>query len=142
MRCLTGVVTISLFCLAPVVQAQMDKLTGTFAGTGRACSGRLIVHEKTISWSTPFSRCESLPYEIIEQTADAETSRYSFRFTRHSPRCRYRYITITHSESSGADIGWSVIGYGSKQSYLADKTNGYTANAADTMSCYLTRESK
>ncbi len=142
MRRMTCIVATTLVGLAPVAQAQMDKLTGTFAGTGRACSGQLIVQPKTISWVTSFSRCESLPYEIIEQATDAETYRYSFKFKRHAPRCRYRYITVTHKREGGEDVGWGVIGYGSEQSYLADKANGYTANAEDTMSCYLVRESK
>lgn len=139
---LTCTVAVTLACLAPVVQAQAGTLTGTFTGTGRACFGKLAVHAKTISWSTPFSRCESLPYELIEQTTDADIRRYAFKFTRHSPQCRYRYITVTHRRASGADIGWGVIGYGSEQSYLQDKANGYTANAPDTMACYLIRESK
>jgi hypothetical protein len=142
MRCLTCTAAVMLACLAPIVQAQAGKLSGTFTGTGRACFGKLTVHAKTISWSTTFSRCESLPYELIEQTTDADIDRYSFKFTRHSQQCRYRYLTVTHRRASEADIGWDVIGYGSEQSYLSDKANGYTANSSDTMSCYLIRESK
>ncbi|GAB2879213.1 hypothetical protein GCM10027277_55590 [Pseudoduganella ginsengisoli] len=142
MRGLICTAAITLVCVAPAIQAHTEKLTGTFTGTGRACFGKLVVHAKTISWSTTFSRCESLPYELIEQTTDADVDRYSFKFTRYSPQCRYRYITVTHRGASGTDIGWDVIGYGSEQSYLADKANGYTANAPDTMACYLIRESK
>ncbi|GAB2879156.1 hypothetical protein GCM10027277_55510 [Pseudoduganella ginsengisoli] len=142
MRGLTCTLAVTLACLAPVGQAQAGKLAGTFAGTGRACFGKLVVHAKTISWLTTFSRCESLPYELIEQTTDADIDRYSFKFTRHSPQCRYRYITVTHRGASGADIGWGVIGYGSEQSHLADKANGYTANAPNAMACYLVRESR
>lgn len=142
MRRMICIVATTLICLAPLAQGQTDKLTGTFTGTGRACSGQLVVQVKTISWVTSFSRCESLPYEIIEQTTDAETFRYSLKFKRHPPQCRYRYITVTHKGGSGEGIGWGVIGYGSEQSYLADKVNGYAANAEDTMSCYLVRESK
>jgi len=142
MRGLNCVAAITLAWLAPAFQVQAEKLTGTFTGTGRACFGKLAVHAKTISWSTTFSRCELLPYELIEQTTDADVARYSFKFTRHSPQCRYRYITVTHRAESGADIGWNVIGYGSEQSYLADKANGYKANAPDAMACYLILEPK
>ena len=142
MRGLNCIAAITLAFLAPAVPAHAGKLAGTFAGTGRACFGKLVVHAKTISWSTTFSRCESLPYELIEQTADADVDRYSFKLTRHSPQCRYRYISVMHRRASGADIGWDVIGYGSEQSYFADKANGYKANAPDTMACYLIRESK
>jgi hypothetical protein len=47
----------------------------------------------------------------------------------HSRRCRYLYITVMHRTASAADIGWGAIGYGSEKSYLADKADGYTANA-------------
>lgn len=83
MRRMTCIVATTLVGLAPVAQAQTDKLIGTFVGTGRACSGKLVVQAKTISWMTSFSRCESLPYDVIEQFTDAETSRYSFKFKRH-----------------------------------------------------------
>lgn len=142
MRGLTCIVALAAVCLAPVVQAQSKRLTGEFSGTGRACSGRLIVRAKTISWTSSFSRCEAVPYELVEQTADAGVVRYSFRFTRIAPRCAYRYITVSHNELRGGDIGWEVIGYGSEGSYFADKAKGYRADAEDAMSCYLIRESE
>ena len=74
MRRFSSIVVITLLGLAPVVQARAEKLTGTFVGTGRACSGRLVVQAKTVSWVTAFSRCESLPYDVIEQSTEAETS--------------------------------------------------------------------
>jgi hypothetical protein len=141
-RSLTCMVALALICLEPLAHAQPQRLTGKFTGTGRACSGRVVVRAKTISWISSFSRCEALPYERIEQTGEAGVVRYSFRFTRNLPGCLYRYITISHHEPEGADVGWEIIGYGSERSYLADKAGGYKAEGEDALSCYLIRVSK
>jgi hypothetical protein len=64
-----------------------------------------------------------------------------WRFTRAIPACRYRLISLTHNGGSDQDIGWNVTGYGSEQSYVTDRSAGYTANMPDALSCYLVRGS-
>lgn len=139
-RRLISVVVLACICIAPEALAQPNRLNGKFTGTGRACSGSLVIQAKTISWTSSFSRCQGLPYEMVERSAEAGIVRYSFRFKRISSSCRYRYITVSHDEAQESYTGWGIIGYGSEQSYLADKAGGYKADAEDTISCYLIRE--
>ncbi len=128
-------------CLWLGAQAQPAALSmARFEGTGRSCSGTLSINKKTISWITPFSHCNALPYELLEQRRDADKMRYTVRFTGTSPTCRYRILSLTHNEAQDANIGWEVTGYGLEQSYQADKANNYTMSAADMMSCYLVRD--
>lgn len=129
-------------CMVAGLTAQAGEapFTGRFLGTGRACYGMLAVRTKTISWLTSFSQCQALPYELVERADSAGRLRITWRFTRNLPACRYRLISLAHNGGSDKDIGWNVIGYGSEQSYLADKAAGYTAAAPDALSCYLVRE--
>ncbi len=127
--------------LGLTAQAGEAPFTGRFLGTGRACYGMLAVRTKTISWLTSFSQCQALPYELVERTDSGGRLRITWRFTRSIPACRYRLISLTHDGGSDQDIGWNVIGYGSEQSYLTDRSGGYTANTPDALSCYLVRDS-
>ena len=130
-------------CMALGLAAQAGEapFTGRFIGTGRACYGMLAVRTKTISWLTSFSQCQALPYELVEQTDSGGHLRITWRFTRSIPACRYRLISLTHDGGHDQDIGWNITGYGSEQSYLADRSTGYTANPPDALSCYLVRDS-
>ena len=121
-------------------QAGEAPFTGRFVGTGRACYGMLAVHTQTISWLTTFSQRQA-PYTLVEHTDSDGHLRITWRFTRSIPACRYHLISLTHDGGPDQDIGWNVTGYGSEQSYLADKRAGYTAATPDTMSCYLVRNS-
>jgi hypothetical protein len=126
--------------MALTAQAGEAPFTGRFLGTGRSCYGMLAVRTQTISWMTSFSQCEA-PYELVEHTDSGGHLRITWRFTRSIPACRYPLISLTHDGGPDQDIGWNVTGYGSEQSYLRDKSAGYTAATADTMSCYLVRDS-
>lgn len=123
--------------LALQVHAQSSFVDRHFEGTGRACSGELVVHTKSISWRTPFSKCIGLPYETVEHSHEDGVSRSVYRFMRDVPRCRYRYLMLQHDERRGSDIGWDVTGYADKQSYLADKAGSWQLNGEGTLSCYL-----
>ncbi|SEO53505.1 hypothetical protein SAMN05428959_109159 [Duganella sp. CF517] len=128
-------------CMAAGLTAQAGEapFTGRFLGTGRACYGMLAVRTQTISWLTTFSQCQA-PHKLVEHTDSDGHLRITWRFTRIIPGCRYELISLTHDGGPNQDIGWSVTGYGSEQSYLNDKRAGYKAATPDTMSCYLVRE--
>jgi hypothetical protein len=129
-------------CMAVGLTAQAGEtpFTGRFLGTGRACYGMFAVRTQTISWLTSFSRCQAR-YKLVERTDNDGRLRITWRFTRNLPACRYELISLTHDGGPDQDIGWNVTGYGSEQSYITDKHNGYTASTPDTMSCYLVRDS-
>ena len=129
-------------CIAVGLTAQAGEapFTGRFLGTGRSCYGMLAVRTQTISWLTTFSRCQG-PYTLVERTDSDGSLRITWRFTRSLPACRYKLISLTHNGGTDQDIGWNVTGYGNEQSYVADKSVGYTAATPDTMSCYLVRDS-
>lgn len=120
--------------------ASAQPFTGRFNGTGRACYGTLAVHVKTISWLTSFSQCQALPVELIERDENGGTLRLTYQFTRGASSCRFGVVSLMHNNSSDMDTGWQVVGYGTKSSFLADKSDGYTRNAPDMMSCYLIRD--
>jgi len=130
-------------CMATALTAQAGEapFTGHFLGTGRACYGMLAVRTKTISWLTSFSQCQKLPYELVERTDRNGHLRITWRFTRSSPACRYRLISLEHNGGPDHDTGWNVTGYGSEQSYVSDKAADYTADTPDALSCYLVRDS-
>ena len=129
-------------CMAVGVTARASEapFTGRFLGTGRACYGMLAVRTQTISWRTTFSQCQA-PYKLVERTDSDGHLRITWRFTRSISACRYQLISLTHDGGPDQDIGWNVTGYGSEQSYLADKRAGCPAASPDTMSCYLVRDS-
>jgi hypothetical protein len=128
-------------CILPVAvaSAEIQPLTGRFLGSGRACYGTLAVRSKTISWLTTFSQCKAVPYELIERNEQAGALRVTYRLKQSNASCRYTILSLTHMGPEG-DSGWDVTGYGSEQSYRADKSSGYKSKADDMMSCYLTRD--
>lgn len=121
-------------------QAHITELApANFSGTGRSCFGTLSIQSKTISWTTPFSQCNALPYELLEQDSSGDRIRYTFRFTRTARACHYSILSLTHDKAQSAGLGWEVTGYDLKQSYLTDKANNYQDNLTGMMSCYLVR---
>ena len=77
---------------------------------------------------------------MVERADNGGRLRITWRFTRNIHACRYQLISLSHDGGLNKDIGWIVNGYGSEQSYVADKTTGYTADAPDALSCYLVRD--
>ena len=121
-------------------QADESPFTGRFLGTGRACYGMLAVRTQTISWLTSFNQCQA-PYNLIERLDSNGRLRMTWRITQSKPACRYEIISLAHDGGANQDIGWTVTGYGSEQSFMNDKRAGYAAAAPDIMSCYLVRDS-
>jgi hypothetical protein len=104
-----------------------QSLHGRFQGTGRACYGTLAVRAKTITWTTPFSQCKSMPYELVEQHKQGKKVSMTYRLKTHPGICRYTILALTH-HGSADDTGWEVTGYGAEQ------------RADHVMSCSLIRE--
>lgn len=128
-----------ILVVAVTAQAQTEPLTGRFQGTGRACYGTLTVQAKTISWLTSFSQCKSTPYRLVSQEKHNGQTRMTYRLTSSPANCRFAVLSLTHA-GPAENTGWEVSGYGSEQSYLADKSSGYKAKTEDMMSCYLVRD--
>lgn len=124
---------------ATAAQAKDSPFTGHFQGTGRACYGTLSVQAKTISWTTPFSQCTSISYELVERSKQDGQTTITYRFKSHPGSCRYTILALTHHGAADA-TGWEVTGYGSEKSYRTDKSNAYKARAEDMMSCPLVRD--
>lgn len=65
-----------------------------YRGGGRACTGKLIIAEKTLSWTTSFSQCAARPYtEIESKTIDGKTIR-GFEIHNPSSRCLYKFVYL------------------------------------------------
>jgi len=138
MRLIYRVCISTILVAAIAAKAKAEPVTGKFEGTGRACYGTLTIQAKTISWLTPFSQCKSMSYALVSQDKQNEQDRITYRLTSRSENCRFAVLSLTHS-GPAENTGWEVTGYGSEQSYLGDKSSGYTARNEDMMSCYLVR---
>ena len=90
-----------------------EPFTGTFSGTGRACSGGLHIHAKTVEWNSSFSLCKPTGYEVLEKDLSSDHRRIAYRLKARSRRCRYEVVEIEHT--SGA--GWNVTGYQSLDAF-------------------------
>jgi hypothetical protein len=141
MRIISHACISAILFTAVTAQAEPKLSTKSFQGTGRACYGTLTVQPKTISWLTPFSQCKSMSYVLASQEKQNGQSRMTYRLTSHAEHCRYAVVSLTHA-GPDSNTGWEVTGYGSEQSYLADKSNGYQAKADDIMSCSLVRNTE
>ena len=88
-------------------------LTGTFDGTGRACSGALHIRAKTVEWNSSFSVCKPSRYEVLDSALGGEHGRIALRLKTRSPKCRYE---VVEAEQVSA-YSWDVRGYQSLESY-------------------------
>jgi hypothetical protein len=104
---------------------------GTFEGTGRACSGKLIITKKNVTWMTPFSQCNKAKYQIIKQVHSENELSFALKLETVSPKCLYSLIQITRISSLNKFIGWDVVGFQSAKAF-DEKTK-------DSLSCYLIR---
>ncbi|HUA99277.1 MAG TPA: hypothetical protein VMA34_13190 [Terracidiphilus sp.] len=111
--------------------------TGSFEGTGRACSGTLTVEARSLSWLTPFSKCRKVPYETIDQSVSGHQQQYAFQLKQHAHDCLYTVLYLAHQNDANMDIHWNVIGYATMRDYEADKQQGYKAASPSDLSCYL-----
>jgi hypothetical protein len=136
--CAAAVVSLALVATAD--GGTEPPFTGAFSGTGRSCYGRLFVRTRTISWLTPFSQCQQVPYRLVEQERRGNERRLTFELERRPRRCRYGVIHLRHRDTPEQDIGWEVIGYASLDDYRADEARGFKADSPTAMSCSLVTE--
>jgi hypothetical protein len=111
--------------------------TGAFLGTGRSCYGGLYIRTKTISWLTPFSQCQRVPYEVIDRREKGNQRAFVFHLKQHAKSCGFDVLYLHHPDTPNLDIDWEIIGYVSLESYETDKKNGYKATLPNSMSCSL-----
>lgn len=99
--------------LTATATAADKAFTGTFEGTGRACSGALYVRTKTIEWNSTYSRCKPTEYDILEKQLDSDHKRVVFNLKAHKKQCRYPVIEIEHVDG----YSWNVSGYQSLEGF-------------------------
>jgi hypothetical protein len=104
-------------------------------GSGRACYGMLTITSRAITWMTPFSRCRTSQYAIVDRQDRPDGLQVTYQLQRPSFGCRYPVLVLTHSVDAGADIGWNVVGYPSLESAIR-------RNKEDELGCYLYRRTK
>lgn len=130
-------VLLSILLFVSTSLAAEAPFTSAFQGTGRACYGGLYVRTKTISWLTSFSRCQKVPYEMLERQENGHDRRFTFRLKQHPKGCRFEVLYLYHRDIPNPDIDWHVIGYASLTDYRADKQDGFKANSPNAQACSL-----
>jgi hypothetical protein len=105
-----------LLCIAMAAAPALaaDKpFTGTFGGTGRACSGGLHIRANTIEWNSSFSVCKPTGYEVLEEDVSPGRRRIAYRLKVRSKHCRYAVVEVEHTSGPG----WNVTGYQSLDAF-------------------------
>lgn len=88
---------------------------GRYQGGGRACYGQLSISAQQLSWHTPYSLCQHLPYKIIQTSPHSRV----YYLKQHNNRCRYRVLALTHLNPSLPTTDWELIAYQSFPDYQA-----------------------
>jgi hypothetical protein len=132
LRCWTAGAGLAVAFAASAVAPKVER----FLGTGRACYGALTITPKTLSWITPFSRCDPVSFQIVEQ----DPGRTTFRMAETMSECRYQVLSLTHQHPDDPDKGWHVTGYRDESSYREHKATSFSSNQSRTLSCYLIRD--
>ena len=79
---------------------ELRSATEVYVGGGRACAGKFILNANTISWVTPFSQCESQPYNSVAlATVDEKNRLFSLR--KPSAKCLYSFINLKVDSETG-----------------------------------------
>lgn len=110
--------------------AASAAVTGSFEGSGRACSGRLVVTATAAAWVTPQGRCKRGGYEVLEEGRNPP--RAVFRLKLAGRACRTPVVVLRQHAAGDPDTGWEVIGYPSVAAFRAD-------DDASALSCALVR---
>ncbi|WP_321920703.1 hypothetical protein [Burkholderia sp. BCC1998] len=131
------VLSMSIGGLSSAAVAADHVFTGTFQGTGRACSGALHVRAKTIEWNSTYSICEATHYEILESGLDRDQERMVFRLKNRSSRCRYSVVEVEHARG----YNWNVSGYQSLEGFRKRNSPEWSNSPSperQTLSCLMT----
>ena len=100
-------------------------------GSGRACYGMLTITARAITWMTPFSRCRTSPYSIVDREEGPDGLRVTYQLQQPSRKCRYPVLVLSHRADADNDIGWNAEGYPS--------LDAMAQRAEDRIGCYLYR---
>lgn len=99
--------------VAVAAAAAEKSFTTALVGWSRACGGGLFVRARTIEWNTPYSQCQSSPYEVLGTEDAADGKHRAFRLLKPGKRCLYPVIEVVQFP----DGNWDVIGYQTLESY-------------------------
>jgi hypothetical protein len=88
-----------------------DVPVGAYEGGGRACSGRLAITAKTLSWRTPFSRCGPVSYDYVSLGNDGSVVAYVFHLKHSQKGCLYRSVELHRKTAPDGVTTWEAIGY-------------------------------
>lgn len=111
--------------------------TAAFMGTGRLCYGGLYLREKTISWLIPYSQCQRVPFDVIEQWGEGNERNIVFRLKHKPPNCRFEVIYLTHNSDPDFGIRWQAGGYVNEAAYLRAKQSKWRDITRDALWCSL-----
>lgn len=107
------ILTASLMVTSITTKATEDIFTGSFEGTGRACSGKLQVQKNKIKWNSTYSKCKTTQYSVLETDLNNEKKRIAFHLKTPNAKCLYPIIEIKHSSG----YNWHVNGYQSLEGF-------------------------
>jgi hypothetical protein len=110
--------------------------TAPFMGTGRTCYGGLFVRERAISWLIPFSQCQRVGFEVIEQWGEGDERNIVFQLKQKQPKCLFSIIYLRHQNQPDFGIMWDVTGYANMDDYLNSKKNAWRLSPT-SQGCYL-----
>ncbi len=104
--------------VSPPVEPRVQ--LGVFEGTGRACSGRLKITPRRLSWNTAFSPCPASAYTLVERRQEGEATQWAYRFVRTPKSCFYKVVMLKKLVDVDGRVEWHASGFTSMKAYKAD----------------------
>jgi hypothetical protein len=92
---------------------------GVFEGTGRACSGRLKITPKRLSWSPPFNACRPTAFTLAERRQEGGDTQWIYQRVGASKRCFYKVVVLQKTAEPDDRTTWNVTGFVSMKAYKA-----------------------
>lgn len=111
-----------------------------FSGSGRACYGALEIRAATIAWNTPFSTCPESRFKVLDRIDGRGKSGAVYEVQEPSKSCRFRVISLVQTMHKSSSPIWEATGYGTVESYKADKRRGFRGSSPDMLTCGLVPE--
>lgn len=109
--------------------AQPAAQLGVFEGTGRACSGRLTITPRTLTWKNTFLPCPATAYRVVETVRTDIGRQWIYELKNPPKRCFYRVVKLEKRDTAAA---WNIAGFSSIDAYKADSD-------VDRLNCYMFR---
>lgn len=134
----------TVFALLAVAHARATEFpskpwpfTAAFMGTGRLCYGGLYLREKTISWLIPYSQCQRVPFDVMEQWGEGNERNIVFRLKYKPANCRFGVIYLTHKDNPNFGIRWEAAGYADEAEFRRARENNWLHESLYALSCGL-----